>query len=163
MTVDGEAARDDGSGWEAVVDAARVRARSRQARMVERHGLSGDVRYDWSLDDARITWARGGTVFLTGRLTLLGTVALDRETWLWSWANPSLPPAVLGDVDQIRRYGEEHGHPVLPWPGFDAHPGHVAAARLVAASVLDAEGLWADTADGVQLPFLLHDLTPTGA
>ncbi|MFE6051383.1 DUF6882 domain-containing protein [Kitasatospora sp. NPDC056446] len=148
----------DHSDWEEVVHAARERARDRQALMVERFGLSGDVRYDWSLDDARISWSRDGEVFLTGRITLIGSVSLARRTWLWAWANDSLPRAVLGDLERVRRFGEENGYPVLPWPGFDHHPELVAEARLVAASVLDAEGLWADESDGVQLHFLLHDL-----
>ncbi|MEU3075232.1 hypothetical protein [Streptomyces laurentii] len=45
----------DHADWEEVVSSARERARSRQALTVERNGLSGDVRYHWSLDDARMT------------------------------------------------------------------------------------------------------------
>ncbi|MFD7455101.1 DUF6882 domain-containing protein [Kitasatospora sp. NPDC059827] len=152
--------KHDHSGWEEVVLAARERAHSRQALMVERFGLSGDVQYHWSLDDARITWSRAGKVFLAGRLTMLGSVSLAQRSWLWSWANDSLPPAALGDVERVRRYGEENGFPVLPWPSFDHRPELVAEARMVAASVLDAEGIWADSSDGVQLHFLVHDLAP---
>ncbi|GAA2792092.1 hypothetical protein RMN57_33720 [Kitasatospora sp. CM 4170] len=151
--------KHDHSDWEEVVFAARERARSRQARMIERYGLSGDVQYDWSLDDARITWSRGGEVFLTGRLTMIGSVSLSRGTWLWSWANDSLPRVALGDIEKVRRFGEANGYPVLPWPGFDHHPELVAEARMVAASLLDAEGLWAESLDDVQLHFLVHDLT----
>ncbi len=32
---------------------------------------------------------------------------------------------------------------------------------MVAASVLDAEGLWADSTDDMQLHFLVHDLALT--
>ena len=149
----------DHSEWEAVVLAARERAGARQASMVERFGLAGDVQYHWSLDDARITWSRGGTAFVSGRITMIGSVSLPRQTFLWSWANPSLPALVLGDIDQVRDYGEANDFPVLPWKGFNYHPELVAEARVVAASVLDAEGLWTDTVDDVQLHFLVHDLT----
>ncbi|MEU4119195.1 DUF6882 domain-containing protein [Kitasatospora sp. NPDC028055] len=152
--------KHDHTGWEEVVLAARERARARQARMVERFGLSGDVQYHWSLDDARITWSRAGEVFLAGRLTMIGSVSLAQQSWLWSWANESLPPAVLGDIERVRRFGEENDFPVLPWPGFDSRPELVAEARMVAASVLDAEGLWAESTDDVQLHFLVHDLAP---
>ncbi|MGW7052617.1 DUF6882 domain-containing protein [Streptomyces sp. NPDC054887] len=153
-----DGSRHDHSGWEEVVLAARERARSRQTLMVERFGLSGDVQYHWSMDDARIVWSREGKVFLTGRLTLIGSVSLAQQTWLWSWANESLPPAVRGDIERVRRFGEANDYPVLPWPGFDHHPELVAEARTVAASVLDAEGLWVDSTDDAQLHFLLHDL-----
>ncbi|MCP2314483.1 DUF6882 domain-containing protein [Kitasatospora paracochleata] len=154
--------RHDHSAWEAVVLAARERARARQALMVERYSLSGDVQYAWSMDDARMTWSRGGQVFLTGRITMIGSVSLDRGTWLWAWANDSLPRAVVGDIEEVRRFGEAGGFPVLPWQGFDYHPELVAEARMVAASVLDADGLWAESTDGMQFHFLLHDLTRVG-
>lgn len=150
--------KHDHTGWDAVVLAARERARSRQALMVEHFGLPGDVQYDWSMDDAQITWSRDGKVFLTGRLTVIGSVSVAQQTWLWSWANGSLPHAALGDIEQVRQFGEENDYPVLPWPGFDSHPGLVAEARMVAASVLDAEGLWAESMDDVQLHFMVHDL-----
>ena len=153
--------KHDHPGWEAVVFAARERARSRQALMVERFGLSGDVQYEWSMDDAQITWSRGAKVFLTGRLTMIGSVSLARQTWLWSWANESLPHAVLGDIERVRQFGEENDFPVLPWPGFGYDPELVAEARMVAASVLDAEGLWAESTDDVQLHFAVHNLVLT--
>ncbi|MFD8726067.1 DUF6882 domain-containing protein [Streptomyces sp. NPDC059629] len=40
--------------------------------MVERFGLSGDVQH-------------------------VGSVSVAQQTWLWSWANESLPHAALGD------------------------------------------------------------------
>ncbi|MER6393186.1 DUF6882 domain-containing protein [Streptomyces sp. NPDC001523] len=116
------------------------RARSRQALVVERFGLSGDVQYDWSTDEAQITWSCDGKVFLTGRLTVIGSISVTQQTWLWSWANESLQHAALGDIEQVRQFGEENDYPVLPWPGFNSHPELVAEARMVAASVLDAEG-----------------------
>lgn len=61
----------------------------------------------------------------------------------------------------MRRFGEEHGFPVLPWPAFRSDPELVAEARVVAASGLDAEGLWTDATDGLRLHFALHDLAPT--
>lgn len=106
--------KHDHTGWDAVVLAARERARSRQALMVEHFGLPGDVQYDWSMDDAQITWSRDGKVFLTGRLTVIGSVSVAQQTWLWSWANGSLPHAALGDIEQVRQFGEENDYPVLP-------------------------------------------------
>lgn len=59
----------------------------------------------------------------------------------------------------VRQYGEAHGYPVLPWPGFDNHPGLVKEARVVSAAVLDAAALWTDQSGDVELHFLLHDLS----
>ncbi|MEU4717926.1 DUF6882 domain-containing protein [Micromonospora purpureochromogenes] len=77
---------------------------------------------------------------------------------MWSWANDSLPQAVLGDITALPRYGEEHAFPLLVWPSFRAEETPVAQARIVAADVLAAEGLWFEPGDEVDLHFAIHDL-----
>ncbi|MEU9828416.1 DUF6882 domain-containing protein [Micromonospora chersina] len=144
--------------WESVVSTARDRVGQRQAAMVSDHGLSGDVQYRWSMDDATIAWSRGGRDFLHGRITVIGSVDSVQQTWLWSWANEPLPPAVLGDINDVRRYGEEHAFPLLVWPSFRAEQKQVAQARIVAADVLAAEGLWFEPGDEVDLHFAIHEL-----
>ncbi|TCO49423.1 hypothetical protein EV646_103401 [Kribbella antiqua] len=147
----------DHSAWEHVVQEALTRAAPRQQRLVEL--LGEDVQYHWDLKQAAITWSRAGTVVWTARLTLIGTVSLAESSWLWSWANDSLPAAAAGDTHLVREYGEKHGFPVLPWPGFNHHPDLVKEARVVSAAVLDADALWTDQSGDMQLHFLLHDLT----
>ena len=147
----------DHSAWESVVQAAHARAAARQQQLIER--LGDDAQYVWDLDRAGITWSREGSVFCSARITLIATVSRSESTWLWSWANDSLPPAAVGDAHKVREYGEQHGFPVLPWESFDDHPELVTEARVVSAAVLDAAGLWTDQAGDMQLHFLLHDLS----
>lgn len=147
----------DHSDWERVVQDATTQAAARQQRLIER--LGDDAQYHWDLEQAVITWSRAGTAFCTARLTLIGTVSLTESSWLWSWANDSLPAAAIGDMPKVRQYGEAHGYPVLPWPSFEHHPDLVKEARVVSAAVLDATALWTDQSGDVQLHFLLHDLS----
>ncbi|WP_232665076.1 DUF6882 domain-containing protein [Pseudonocardia sp. TRM90224] len=155
-----ERAVHDHDLWEETVAAARSRVGPRQAAMVSDHGLSGDVQYSWSMDDASMVWSRDGREFLRGRITMIGSVDHIHRTWLWSWANDSLPPAVLGDIADVRRYGEEHAFPLLVWPNFDFEQQAVTQSRIVAADVLAAEGLWFQPGDEIDLHFAIHDLQP---
>ena len=144
--------------WESVALDALGRVQRRQAQTVEQYGLSGDVQYFWSMDDATITWSRGGQEFLRGRITMIASVNTGLRTWLWSWANDSLPQAVLGDIDRVRRYGVEHSFPLLTWPDFQADEKPVGQARIVAADVLDAELLWRSRHDDLEVHLTVHDL-----
>jgi hypothetical protein len=147
--------------WEAFAQAAAQRVAVMQARFMDQYHyrlLSGDVQYFWSLDDATITWSRGGEAVLRGRITAIGSVDTNSGTWLWSWANPSLPERVLGDIDRVRRHGEEHAYPVLVWQSFEADAKPVNQATAVALDLLDAVGLWRDYSDGLELVFAIHDL-----
>ncbi|MFG2063820.1 DUF6882 domain-containing protein [Micromonospora sp. NPDC048871] len=154
----GEQAAHDHESWESLVSAARDRVGQRHAAMISDHGLSGDAQYHWSMDDATISWSRDGRDSLHGRITMIGSVDHVQQTWLWSWANDSLPPAVLGDITDVRRYGEERSFPLLMSPSFRAEQKPVAQARIVAADVLAAEGLWFEPGDELDLHFAIHDL-----
>ncbi|MEE4493323.1 hypothetical protein [Streptomyces sp. BE230] len=58
----------------------------------------------------------------------------------------------------MRQVGEENDYPVRPWPDFKNDPELVAEARIVAASVLDAEGLWGESMGDVQLQLMIQDM-----
>ncbi|MEV0290135.1 DUF6882 domain-containing protein [Kribbella sp. NPDC050820] len=146
----------DHSDWEDVVREATARAAAGQQHLIDR--LGDDAQYHWDLEQATIACSRHGEVFCTARLTLLGTVSLAESTWLWSWADETLPPAAVGDTALIRQCGEHHNYPVLPWPSFNHHPDLVKEARVVSSAVLDAEALWTDQSGDLQLHFGLHDL-----
>ncbi|MFD5521467.1 DUF6882 domain-containing protein [Streptomyces sp. NPDC127066] len=153
------------SAWEEAALDAQKRAGTRQHLMIERFGSLYDKQCHWSLDNARITWSCGGEVCFGGRITVIGSLNLSdmsRQPWLWSWANESLPRAALGDIERVREFGEANGFPVLSWPSLDDQPKLVSRAKWVAASVLDAEGLWTVREGDLILNFLLHDLAPIG-
>jgi hypothetical protein len=144
--------------WVSVAREAAGRVAERHRRMVGDNGLVGDVQYHWSMDDGTIVWSRGGQGFLRGRITLVGSVDAQEQTWLWSWANDSIPRAALGDIEAVRRFGEEHGFPLLVWPSFRSDHDPVYQSTMVALDVLAADGMWQDATDGIEMVFAVHDL-----
>jgi hypothetical protein len=144
--------------WESLALSALARAEQQSDRLVADYGLGGDVQYHWSLDDARIVWSRAGREFLRARITMIATVNTVQRTWLWAWANRTMPPSVLGDIDSVRRYGVEHHFPLLARAGFQADPKPVNQARVVAGYLLGADGLWRDLSGDMEIHFAFHDL-----
>src|SRR5581483_1385786 len=118
--------------------------------MIETYDVRGDVQYQWSMDGCSISISRGGKEFVRGRITVVGTVSLTYGAWLWSWANDSLPPKVLGDIGAVREHGTQNAFPLLVWPSFRADHKPVTQARIVAADLLAAEGIWLDIADDLE-------------
>ena len=149
--------------WEAEAHAAFHELQRRQEQMIATHGLSGDIQYHWSLDDAVISFSRNGQEFLRGRITSIGSVNSVKQTWLWSWANKSTPAIAQGDMAEVRRYGEEHGFPLRVWESFVSDPAQVQQAVGMAAQILDAEGMWRDRSGDLELWFLIRDLQPAAA
>ena len=148
--------------WVSVARAAADRMIERHNQMIATYGLTNDsVQYYWSTDDATIVWSRAGEEFLRGRITSIGSVNAEKQTWLWSWANRSVPPAALGNIADVRRYGMEQNFPLLVWPGFQSDQEPVYQATMVALDILGADGLWRDYVDGLEMVFAVHDLQPS--
>jgi hypothetical protein len=144
--------------WVSVAGDAAGRVLERHGRMIAKYGLTSGVKYHWSTDDAVIAWSRDGAEFLRGSITSLGSVNAAKQSWLWSWANPSVPPAALGNIEAVRRFGEEHNFPLLYWPSFQSDQAAVDQATMVALDILSADGLWRDFTGGLEMVFAVHDL-----
>jgi hypothetical protein len=144
--------------WDALVAAATERMQAKQAAMIAQ-GLSGDVQYQWSLDDCTIAWSRDGVEFLRGRISLLATVAVEIEEWLWSWANHQwCSSPARGDIELVRDYGIAHGFELLSAPSFQAEVTAVTSARIVAADLLGADALWQEIGEEQHIHFAVYDL-----
>ena len=148
----------DHDAWELYTEQAFARVREHQASMVETFALSGNIQYHWDLDEAVIVFSRGGEEFARGQLTMVGSVDHERQTFLWSWANDSLPAAVLGKIEEVREFGAKQEFPLLTSPSYDAEPKLVTQSLVVSADILAAQGIWRDHQGTLERLFLIHQL-----
>jgi hypothetical protein len=97
-------------------------------------------REDWSADLAARTYTSGG---VTVRVALLGSYAVQEQTWLWGWANPQFGPdhPAVAPVLSVREMGERLGVPELTTPevdlsGYEGPATHGGELIAVAAAGL---------------------------
>lgn len=103
--------------------------------------------YSWELENA--TFTLGERVF---RLVVVGTVTAD--TFLWGWANQSLPAATTAALSRVVEFGREHDMALLVDP---TAPGGMAQGKeclAVAGRILDASAAFISQ-NGTQLLMLL--------
>lgn len=62
---------------------------------------------DWLLDQDAGTLTFGGMTVCAAQV--LGSQSDAAETWLWAWANSSVPEHVARDAVAVRKYGTDHG------------------------------------------------------
>ena len=120
---------------------------------VERLGLAG-VPYQWDLDSGTVRFTRADGVIVAD-LCLVGTVSESEGTYLWGWANETLPTHARHRLDEVREFGHRHGLGLLTdpeWPGGRAEGLEMLS---VAGRILDADGALVDTAGDVTLFFAL--------
>ena len=125
-------------------------------------GLSGDA-FVWDLDSATLVFpATSDRGEVTADVRLAGTTSSCEGTFLWSWANKTLPPPCREGMERVRAFGAEHDLPLLTdpeWPGGRAEGLEMLA---VAARILDAQGVFIDEAGDLTMLFVILGFRQTG-
>ncbi|MBT2367802.1 hypothetical protein J7E88_21440 [Streptomyces sp. ISL-10] len=62
---------------------------------------------EWSADLGQCLYRQAGREL---RISLLGTLDTDEQSWLWAWANPGFEGTpVARAAEEVRRYGQANG------------------------------------------------------
>ena len=112
--------------------------------------------YRFDLDSATLTFDRGSDLVVAD-LTVIGTTSRSEATFLWSWANESLPAIATTLASRVRAFGETNHLPLLTrseWPG--ARPEGLEMLAI-SARILDAEGAFVHESGDVTFYFALFD------
>lgn len=131
-----------------------VEVLSKQARAVEQWGIGSAERWSADLAAGTIAFEFADHV-IVGEAELLGTYALNPGTWLWGWANGSVPESRTGASREVRALASRPGLAVLAEPRLDI-PADMAddlANIAVAAAGLDGWYRGPSTATRVYLGF----------
>lgn len=116
---------------------------SRQQDAAKREfALESWKRYDLDPRTGTFTFSTKGKPGVVAHAVLVGSIAGKPRTWLWSWADSSVPESLSGPMLRVRTFGKDHGFKRLvdpDWPGDRIDGWRMAAA---AALVLSAKGAY---------------------
>jgi len=138
---------------------SRVAVRLMQQRnddFVRRFALKGR-RYEWDLHHAVLLFPSDIDT-VAADLCVIGSISESEGTFLWAWANDSLPEESKRGLDHVREFGRVNNLTRLieaEWPGGSADGLEMAAA---AARILDAEGVWVAPMNDVTMYFALRNI-----
>jgi hypothetical protein len=83
------------------------------------------ARWDYEFERGTLTFSQDGVPKVLASIHVIGTTSVSGGTWMWGWANESLPPNVAKAVARVRAFGEAED-----------------IAELKEAELPDAEYLW---------------------
>lgn len=87
-----------------LIAVATVETAAKQEAAAQRWGIGKSDRWSADLAAGTISFHFGNRV-LTGPVQLLGSYSRESETWLWGWANESVPSAVRTASEAVRELG----------------------------------------------------------
>ncbi len=146
------AARRD--GWKPFLSEAISDLQTKQDLLEQWFGLSKHERWDWDQETGGIVFSNGGVPALVARIQFVGSVSTLSNTWLWSWANPSIEAKTADDLLAVRTFGEAETFANLTVPKWPADEVDGWEMTAVAAKILDAQGAYR-TSDDKGFTFML--------
>ncbi len=111
--------------------------------------------YRWDLGTAELFFERAADRVVAD-ICLVGTTSVAEGTFLWAWANDTIPAVARQGLELVRRFGEVHDLPLLvtpEWPGSRADGLEMLA---IAGRIQDASGGFVDQEGDVTLFFTLR-------
>ena len=108
------------------------------------------AKYHWDLDRCEILFEAGGRR-VSAQICVVGTSSALEGSFLWGWANESLPRLATHKLEAVRRFGEEHRLSLLT---MAEHQGGMAQGKecvAISARILQAEGIFIDTVGDVTM------------
>src|SRR5271165_13970 len=71
----------------------------------EQFHLSSWPRWDYELEHGTLTFSENGVPKVLALIQVIGTTSVSDGTWMWGWANESLPSNVTKSVANVREFG----------------------------------------------------------
>lgn len=106
-----------------------------------------------SMPHAHLNEATGQLVFSDASVTprvlanvqLVGSVNTENRSWLWSWADPDIDPALCKDIREVQMLGETRRIEQLTTPFWEGDAVDGWEMTSISAYVLQAEGAYRAT------------------
>ena len=125
----------------------------RNAEWQTRFGLT-DEPFRWDLASATLRFERSSDAVVAA-LCLVGTSSEWEGTFLWAWANETIPPAARAGLDRVREFGEVYDLPLLTTATLRGSRADALEILAIAGRLLDAEGVFISSDADVTCYFAL--------
>jgi hypothetical protein len=129
----------DDAAFKGLMSDAVAYLQQRQDQLSAGFGLDRFERYDWNLRTSQLIFCDRKQPQVVADIQLVGSISTRSHSWLWSWANRSVPEPVRRRVREVRDYGETHRYLKLAsaaWAAEEADGWEMAAitAYLIGAA-----------------------------
>jgi hypothetical protein len=147
---------DEHDQW---IERARDAVRRGMAQAQQQFGIGAPGRYELDLPTATIRFFDPEDhPRATARLQVAGSWSPTGESWMWGWANDSLPVAATQALAAVRERGERDAVPSLTAGVVASDEGDAWSLVSLAADVTQAECVYRAAGPKSHLFLLLFDL-----
>jgi hypothetical protein len=144
--------------WEELLSAATDYVQQCQDRLQSEFQMGSWDPIEIDHESGQLTWTPGNAIRVRANVRYAGTLSLATDTWLWSWANESIPEAARSDMEWLEAFGGENNLDWLSNARCPANARHAWELAAVACYLLQADGLYRVARDGEEHILVLDDV-----
>ena len=96
----------------------------------------------YDLGRGRLIYLKGGKPGVEAEIQVVGSILLESQTWLWSWADQRFSEEVVEDMQIVRSFGEQNDVRLLTEESWQAEEGDGWDMSAIAAKLLQADGVF---------------------
>jgi hypothetical protein len=148
----------DDDAFDALLRDATTYMQARQDDLQAQYPLARYQRYDRNLETCQLVFSDDGQPRVVADVQLVGSISTRNDTWLWSWANPSVLEPARHQVREVRAYGDERHYMKLACAGWSGDEVDGWEMTSIAAYLLGAKGAYRTQDEGGFSFFVLTDV-----
>ncbi len=114
----------------------------RQERCKAEYGLGDYERWDFDQKTSEFIFSDNSVPKIIAEFQVVGSLSKSSNTWLWSWANPSILESLKKKLYIVRQFGEEHGIAKLVEEKWFADETDGWTMTSITAQILQAKGAY---------------------
>jgi hypothetical protein len=99
-------------------------------------------RWDYDLETCEFVFSDNGIPKVVAKFQAVGSFSSNAKTWLWSWANASIPKTACDQIHRVREFGVSHGVVKLTEPKWSAEEADGWEMAAVATVILGGKGVY---------------------
>lgn len=129
-------------GWEQVLSASADYSAVTQKALDDDYQVSSYEHWDLDQVTGELTFSDGGVQKLSARIEFVGSYSDRSKTWLWSWGNSTITPALYKRMDVLRSLGAKHQFNKLTQRSWPAQLSDGWEMATVANYLLKTKGIY---------------------
>ncbi|MFZ6712521.1 DUF6882 domain-containing protein [Undibacterium sp. TC9W] len=129
-------------GWEQVLSASADYSVATQKALDDDYQISSYEHWDLDQVTGELTFSDGGVQKLSARIEFVGSYSDRSKTWLWSWGNSTITPALYKRMDVLRSLGAKHQFSKLMQRSWVAQLSDGWEMATVANYLLKTKGIY---------------------
>lgn len=132
----------DDAAFKGLTSDAVAYLQERQDQLSAKYDLVRFERYDWNQETSQLIFSEDGQARVVADIQCVGSISTRSGTWLWSWANRSIPESMKHGVRDVRAYGETHRYLKLASAAWAAEEAEGWEMTAITAYLIGAAGAY---------------------